>query len=105
MDMNYEYFDQPFLKLSKQFGTRGSLEQHGFARNKMWLVENDPPALPSFDSTGKAFLDLVLKSSDEDTTRIWPHWYSNCDYFANLFFLISEFLIIVFALVSALSFT
>ena len=56
-----------------KFGTRGSLEQHGFARNKMWLVENNPPALPSFDSTGKAYVDLVLKSSDEDTMRIWPY--------------------------------
>ncbi|KAH0871062.1 hypothetical protein HID58_078084 [Brassica napus] len=56
-----------------QFGTRGSLEQHGFARNKMWLVEENPPALPSFDSTNKAYIDLVLKPSDEDTTRIWPH--------------------------------
>ena len=58
----------------------------------MWLVENDPPALPSFDSTGKAYVDLVLKSSDEDTTRIWPHWYSNCDYFTNLFFSYFRFL-------------
>lgn len=56
-----------------KFGTRGSLEQHGFARNKIWLVENNPPALPSFDPTGKAFVDLVLKSSDEDTMRIWPY--------------------------------
>jgi glucose-6-phosphate 1-epimerase len=39
----------------------------------MWLVENNPPALPSFDSTGKAYVDLVLKSSDEDTMRIWPY--------------------------------
>ncbi|CAN8325702.1 unnamed protein product [Cochlearia groenlandica] len=55
-----------------QFGTRGSLEQHGFARNKMWLVEKDPPSLPSFDPTGRAYVDLVLKSCDEDT-RTWPH--------------------------------
>jgi glucose-6-phosphate 1-epimerase len=38
----------------------------------MWLLEKDPPSLPSFDSTGKAFVDLALKSSDEDT-RVWPH--------------------------------
>ncbi|XP_010555598.1 PREDICTED: putative glucose-6-phosphate 1-epimerase [Tarenaya hassleriana] len=55
-----------------QFGTRGSLEQHGFARNKIWVVERDPPPLPSFDPTDKTYVDLVLKPSDEDL-RIWPH--------------------------------
>ncbi|XP_010529629.1 PREDICTED: putative glucose-6-phosphate 1-epimerase [Tarenaya hassleriana] len=55
-----------------QFGTRGLLEQHGFARNKIWVVEKDPPPLPSFDPTQKAYVDLVLKPSDEDL-RIWPH--------------------------------
>lgn len=56
-----------------QFGNRGSLEQHGFARNRLWAVEDNPPPLQSVpDSGNKAFVDLVLKSSDDDV-KIWPH--------------------------------
>ncbi|XP_051137514.1 putative glucose-6-phosphate 1-epimerase [Andrographis paniculata] len=52
-----------------QFGNRGSLEQHGFARNRLWAVDEAPPPA---DSGSKAFVDLVLKSSDDDL-KIWPH--------------------------------
>ncbi|XP_071919158.1 putative glucose-6-phosphate 1-epimerase isoform X2 [Coffea arabica] len=55
-----------------QFGNRGSLEQHGFARNRMWLIDENPPPLHSSDSNGKAYIDLLLKPSEEDL-RIWPH--------------------------------
>ncbi|KAK6783399.1 hypothetical protein RDI58_021196 [Solanum bulbocastanum] len=55
-----------------QFGNRGSLEQHGFARNKMWVTDDNPPPLHPNDSNGKTFTDLLLKSSDEDL-KIWPH--------------------------------
>ena len=55
-----------------QFGNCGSLEQHGFARNKMWVVDDDPPRLPTNDSIGKSFVDLLLKSSEEDL-KSWPH--------------------------------
>ncbi|KAI3498232.1 hypothetical protein L1887_34002 [Cichorium endivia] len=55
-----------------QFGNCGSLEQHGFARNKMWVVDEDPPSLPSKDSNGKSFVDLLLKPSEEDL-KSWPH--------------------------------
>lgn len=58
-----------------QFGTRGTLEQHGFARNKMWVIDDDPPLLPSTDSNDKSFIDLLLKSSEEDL-RTWPHRYA-----------------------------
>ncbi|GFP86688.1 putative glucose-6-phosphate 1-epimerase [Phtheirospermum japonicum] len=57
-----------------QFGNRGSLEQHGFARNKMWVVDENPPPLQSVDSSIKAFIDLIHKSSDDDL-KIWPHSY------------------------------
>lgn len=57
-----------------KFGKRGSLEQHGFARNRIWTVEENPPPLPSTDSSNKAFIDLLLKSSDDDH-KIWPHRY------------------------------
>ncbi|PIN16787.1 putative enzyme related to aldose 1-epimerase [Handroanthus impetiginosus] len=55
-----------------QFGNRGSLEQHGFARNRIWVVDKNPPPLQSTNSSGKAFIDLLLKSSDDDL-KIWPH--------------------------------
>lgn len=55
-----------------QFGKRGSLEQHGFARNRIWLIDENPPLLPPTDSSNKAFIDLFLKSSDDDL-KIWPH--------------------------------
>ncbi|KAI4369853.1 hypothetical protein MLD38_018254 [Melastoma candidum] len=55
-----------------QFGNCGVLEQHGFARNKMWAVDINPPPLPSFDPIGKSFIDLVLKPSDDDL-KAWPH--------------------------------
>ncbi|CAI0469907.1 unnamed protein product [Linum tenue] len=55
-----------------QFGNCGSLEQHGFARNKVWTIDECPPALHPNDSHGKSFIDLVLKSSDEDL-KCWPH--------------------------------
>lgn len=55
-----------------QFGKRGSLEQHGFARNRIWVIDDIPPPLQSSDSSNKAFIDLLLKSSDDDL-KIWPH--------------------------------
>ncbi|KAK7406071.1 hypothetical protein VNO78_07688 [Psophocarpus tetragonolobus] len=54
-----------------QVGSRGTLEPHGFARNKIWFVEKDPPPLPG-DWTGKAHIDLVLKPSEDDMKK-WPH--------------------------------
>ncbi|CAM8947357.1 hypothetical protein QQ045_017800 [Rhodiola kirilowii] len=55
-----------------QFGKGGALEQHGFARNKMWVTDADPPALPPHDSVGKSFVDLLLKSNDVDM-KTWLH--------------------------------
>ncbi|KAL3649580.1 hypothetical protein CASFOL_005983 [Castilleja foliolosa] len=52
----------------------GKCDQHGFARNKIWTVENDPPALPANDSLGKSFVDLLLKPAEEDL-KCWPHGY------------------------------
>ncbi|XP_020690784.1 putative glucose-6-phosphate 1-epimerase isoform X1 [Dendrobium catenatum] len=55
-----------------QFGNCGSLEQHGFARNKVWSIDDDPPTLHSNDSNGKVFVDLLLKPMEDDL-KCWPH--------------------------------
>lgn len=55
-----------------QFGNCGSMELHGFARNRMWAIDENPPPLPANDSSGKSFVDLLLKSSEEDM-KCWPH--------------------------------
>ncbi|EXC22512.1 Putative glucose-6-phosphate 1-epimerase [Morus notabilis] len=55
-----------------QFGNGGSLEQHGFARNKIWAIDDDPPPLRPNDSHGKSFVDLILRPSEEDL-KCWPH--------------------------------
>ncbi|THF99991.1 hypothetical protein TEA_017529 [Camellia sinensis var. sinensis] len=54
-----------------QFSNHGSLEQHGFARNRFWSIDTDPPPFPT-NSSSKAFVDLILKPSEEDL-KIWPH--------------------------------
>ncbi|XP_059651296.1 putative glucose-6-phosphate 1-epimerase [Cornus florida] len=55
-----------------QFGNCDSLEQHGFARNKIWTIDDNPPPLHPNDSLGKSFIDLLLKPSEEDM-KCWPH--------------------------------
>ncbi|KAE7999405.1 hypothetical protein FH972_003838 [Carpinus fangiana] len=55
-----------------QFGNCGSLEQHGFARNKIWAIDDSSPPLLPNDSDGKSFIDLLLKPSEEDL-RCWPN--------------------------------
>ncbi|KAK6918273.1 Aldose 1-/Glucose-6-phosphate 1-epimerase [Dillenia turbinata] len=55
-----------------QFGNCGSLEQHGFARNRVWTIDENPPPLHPNDSKGKSFVDLLLKPSEEDL-KCWPH--------------------------------
>uniref|UniRef100_A0A2P2K1A0 glucose-6-phosphate 1-epimerase n=1 Tax=Rhizophora mucronata TaxID=61149 RepID=A0A2P2K1A0_RHIMU len=52
-----------------QFGNLGSLEQHGFARNRLWSVDNDPSPLPP--AKNQSSVDLILKSTEEDL-KIWP---------------------------------
>jgi len=58
-----------------QFGNRGALEQHGFARNRIWTIEKDPPHL-SGNFSAKVYIDLLLKPYKEDS-KTWPHRYQN----------------------------
>uniref|UniRef100_A0A5B7AHV6 Putative glucose-6-phosphate 1-epimerase n=2 Tax=Davidia involucrata TaxID=16924 RepID=A0A5B7AHV6_DAVIN len=59
------------------FGNCGSLEQHGFARNRIWIIDSNPPPLHPYDSHGKSFIDLVLKPFEEDL-KCWPHRIITC---------------------------
>lgn len=54
-----------------QFSSLGPLEAHGFARNRFWTVDPDPPPSPA-NSPNKVYIDLLLKPSEEDL-KIWPH--------------------------------
>ncbi|KAG1326907.1 Glucose-6-phosphate 1-epimerase [Cocos nucifera] len=56
-----------------QFGSHGALELHGFAKNRFWSIDTNPPPLPA-NSVAKTFVDLILKPSDKDL-KIWPHSY------------------------------
>ncbi|GKA91112.1 putative glucose-6-phosphate 1-epimerase [Tanacetum coccineum] len=49
----------------------GSLDQHGFARNRFWTFDDDPPPLPP-DAINKVITDLILRPTKEDL-KIWPH--------------------------------
>lgn len=69
-------FDLVYINLYMKFGNRGSLEQNGFARNRMWVIDENPPPLHPNDSNGKAFVDLLFKPSEDDL-KIWPHRYKS----------------------------
>ncbi|MCD9560484.1 hypothetical protein HAX54_019170 [Datura stramonium] len=53
-----------------QFGSFGSLERHGFARNRVWSLDDSPSPLPAANS--HSTVDLILKSTEEDL-KTWPH--------------------------------
>eukprot|EP00249_Psilotum_nudum_P011039 c22932_g2_i1 orf=219-1211(-) len=53
-----------------QYSNLGLTEQHGFARNRLWSIDNDPSPLSI--SNNKATVDLILKPNEDDL-KIWPH--------------------------------
>ncbi|KAG8069299.1 hypothetical protein GUJ93_ZPchr0005g15432 [Zizania palustris] len=55
-----------------QFGNCGTLERHGFARNKIWALDEEHPPLNHNDNSSKASVDLLLKPSEDDL-KCWPH--------------------------------
>lgn len=65
-------FTDAFYFMFLKFGNCGSLELHGFARNKVWAIDDNPPLLHPNDSHGKSFIDLLLKPSEDDL-KCWPH--------------------------------
>ncbi|WVZ10468.1 hypothetical protein V8G54_014998 [Vigna mungo] len=54
-----------------QFSNLGPLDSHGFARNRFWTIDDNPPPFPT-NTSSKAFVDLILKPSEDDI-KIWPH--------------------------------
>ncbi|XP_048230347.1 putative glucose-6-phosphate 1-epimerase [Ricinus communis] len=56
-----------------QFGSHSSLEQHGFAKSRLWSIDPDPPAFLT-NCSNKAVIDLILKNS-EDCVKVWCHRY------------------------------
>ncbi|KAJ4973782.1 hypothetical protein NE237_006956 [Protea cynaroides] len=52
-----------------QFTNFGSLEQHGFARNRLWSLDSCPSPLPPANSPSS--VDLILKSTEVDL-KTWP---------------------------------
>lgn len=59
---------------SLQFSNLGPLEAHGFARNRFWSIDNNPPPLQA-NTSSKTFVDLILKPSEDDA-KVWPHRYN-----------------------------
>ena len=74
-----------------QFGDLSSLEQHGFARNRMWSLDRDPSPLPPLDN--QSFVELILKSTKVDLKTPCRYiWIQTV--FASFSFSLSTFLLI-----------
>ncbi|KAF2600178.1 hypothetical protein F2Q68_00007967 [Brassica cretica] len=54
-----------------QFSNYGPVESHGFARNRIWELDANPPPLPS-NSSSDAFVDLILRPTEDDL-KMWPN--------------------------------
>ncbi|XP_057537054.1 putative glucose-6-phosphate 1-epimerase [Amaranthus tricolor] len=52
-----------------QFSNLGTLEAHGFARNRFWKVDTNPSLAPT---SSNAYVDLVLTPSEEDM-KLWSY--------------------------------
>lgn len=54
-----------------QFSNLGTLEAHGFARNRFWKVDTNPSLAPT---SSNAYVDLLLTPSEEDI-KLWSYRY------------------------------
>ncbi|MFS7925328.1 putative aldose 1-/Glucose-6-phosphate 1-epimerase, galactose mutarotase-like domain superfamily [Helianthus anomalus] len=70
-----------------EFANFGTWEQHGFARNRLWSLDDDPSPLTPANNQSTA--DLLQKSTEEDL-KTWPYnevhveGLQTLDYFDNL---------------------
>ncbi|GJN15266.1 hypothetical protein PR202_gb02163 [Eleusine coracana subsp. coracana] len=55
-----------------QFGNSGTLERHGFARNRIWIIDDEHPPTNHNGNGSKATVNLLLKPSEDDL-KCWPH--------------------------------
>jgi len=56
-----------------QFASNGDLPQHGFARNRLWKVQD---ISSGNDEKGEYASASLILEDDEDTRKIWPHSFS-----------------------------
>lgn len=54
-----------------QFSNLGPLRSHGFARNRVWTIDNNSSSFLSTVING-VFVDLLLKPTEDDL-KIWPN--------------------------------
>lgn len=60
---------ESYLTCSRlQFGNMGSLEQHGFARNRLWELDSSPS--PTSPNKSQSSVDIILRSTDDDL-KMW----------------------------------
>ncbi|KAM0064226.1 putative aldose 1-/Glucose-6-phosphate 1-epimerase, galactose mutarotase-like domain superfamily [Helianthus debilis subsp. tardiflorus] len=70
-----------------KFANFGTREQHGFARNRLWSLDDDPSPLTPANNQSTA--DLLLKSTEVDP-KTWPYsevhveGLQTLDYFDNM---------------------
>lgn len=55
-----------------QYGSKGLLGQHGFAWNRMWAIDYQPPSPRINGSNGPSSVNLVLTPSEEDL-KLWQN--------------------------------
>uniref|UniRef100_A0A0D9WJX6 glucose-6-phosphate 1-epimerase n=1 Tax=Leersia perrieri TaxID=77586 RepID=A0A0D9WJX6_9ORYZ len=55
-----------------QFGNSGALEQHGFARNRIWALDEEHLSFNQNNNNSKSSVDLILKPSEDDL-KCWSH--------------------------------
>ncbi|KAG6597104.1 hypothetical protein SDJN02_09747, partial [Cucurbita argyrosperma subsp. argyrosperma] len=55
-----------------QFGNCGTPEQHGFVKNKIWTIDDNPPSYMADLDGASSFVDLLYRSSEEDL-KCWPY--------------------------------
>ncbi|PKU66118.1 putative glucose-6-phosphate 1-epimerase [Dendrobium catenatum] len=59
------------MEIGMEVGGLANFEQHGFARTRVWTIDQNPQPLQESNSY-RAFVDLILRPSEGDF-KFWPH--------------------------------